>query len=94
MKLALTLGAALFGLTMIAAPASAMPTDRSVKAPSQVEDVAYGCGRGMTRARNGLCRPYYSRRYRQAPNYRRNMRERADGCQYIQTPSGVRYRCK
>ena len=68
MKLALTLGAALFGMTLVTAPASAMPTDRGVTAPSHVEDVAYGCGRGWTRNRWGDCRPAYGYRQRAAPN--------------------------
>ena len=105
MRLALTLGAALFGLTLAAAPASALPTDRGVAPSSGVEQIAYGCGRGWAPDRYGRCRPmrhygprYYGPRYfrdrRPAPMWRENLRERAAGCAWVRTPRGMRYVCR
>ena len=106
MKLALAFGAALFGMTLAGAPASALPLDRGVTAPAPIEQAAYGCGRGWAPDRWGRCRPM-ARAYRgprvsvprvlrdrPAPMWRQNLRERSSGCAYVRTPRGMRYTCR
>lgn len=81
MKRALSLASALLGLTVVAAPASALPLDRGVSARSFIADVAYGCRRGFAPGPYGRCRPIYRhhRAYgrpdmRPAPMWRQNLR--------------------
>lgn len=96
MKLPLSLAAACLGLTMIAAPASALPVDRSLGAKDQAPlvDVRYGCRRGYTPNRRGYCVPLRRWDRRTAPYYRENMMHRREGCQWVRTPGGRKYRCK
>lgn len=104
MKTALAISAAVFGLTLVSAPASALPSDRGVAAPYGVEHAAYGCRRGFAPDRRGVCRPIAKHRHgyrnflfgdtRPAPMWRQNARERAAGCAYGRTPRGIKYMCQ
>lgn len=103
MKLALSLGAALFGLSLTGVPVTALPLDRGVASQAPIERTAGGCGRGYAPTRWGRCRPIrgygyghrpgFMRDARPAPMWRQNLREHAAGCAYVRTPRGMVHRC-
>lgn len=97
MKPTLSLAGAFLGLAMLTAPASALPADRGLGATPQapIVDARWGCRRGYTPGWRGRCVPIRGRwDRRQAPNYRSNMMHRREGCQWVSTPGGRKYRCK
>lgn len=101
MKLALSLGAAMFALSLGAAstPASAMPfaPGAGIQNGDLLQQVARGCGRGWTRSRYGRCVPHVTgpTSWRPRPGTStRQYRYGPEGCDLFRTPRGMVKRCR